>query len=154
MLELFDQLVELLGRERITPKEYRELVETGLREAKVGLIPTGTEQVVIGDMERTRLKEIKALFFLGVNDGKVPAMSGNQGILSDKDRKELSGDKFELAPDPVTRAGNGQFYLYMNLTKPSKYTLTWVLMVNKLTNKCVVLWFYHTVPVVAKKSWF
>lgn len=120
VLELFDQLVELLGKEKITPKEYRELVETGLREAKVGLIPTGSEQVVIGDMERTRLKEIKALFFLGVNDGKVPAASGNQGIFSDKDRKELSGDKFELAPDPMTRISNGQFYLYMNLTKPSE----------------------------------
>jgi len=60
------------------------------------------------------------LFFLGVNDGKVPAASGNQGILSDKDRKELSGERFELAPDPVTRAVNGQFYLYMNLTKPSE----------------------------------
>ena len=120
VLELFDQLVELLGQEKITPKEYRELVETGLREAKVGLIPTGSEQVVIGDMERTRLKEIKALFFLGVNDGKVPASGNNQGILSDKDRKELSGEKFELAPDPVIRVNNGQFYLYMNLTKPAE----------------------------------
>jgi len=120
VLELFDQLVELLGNEKITPKEYRELVETGLREAKVGLIPTGSEQVVIGDMERTRLKEIKALFFLGVNDGRVPTVSSNQGILSDKDRKTLSGERFELAPDPVTRASNGQFYLYMNLTKPSE----------------------------------
>ena len=126
VLELFDQLVELLGKEKITPKEYRELVETGLREAKVGLIPTGSEQVVIGDMERTRLKEIKALFFLGVNDGKVPAVSGNQGILSDRDRKELSGENFELAPDPVTRMNHGQFYLYMNLTKPSeKLVLTY-----------------------------
>ena len=120
VLELFDQLVELLGKEKITPKEYRELVETGLREAKVGLIPTGSEQVVIGDMERTRLKEIKVLFFLGVNDGKVPAAGSNQGILSDKDRAELSGEKFELAPDPVTRINNGQFYLYMNLTKPAE----------------------------------
>ncbi len=120
VLELFDQLVELLGQEKIAPKEYRELVETGLREAKVGLIPSGSEQIVIGDMERTRLKEIKALFFLGVNDGKVPATSGSQGILSDKDRKELSGKRFELAPDPVTKMNNGQFYLYMNLTKPSE----------------------------------
>ena len=120
VLELFDQLVELLGDEKISPREYRELVETGLREAKVGLIPVGSEQVVIGDMERTRLKEIKALFFLGVNDGKVPQTSGNQGIFSDKDRKELSGNRFELAPDPVTRMSNGQFYLYMNLTKPSE----------------------------------
>jgi len=120
VLELFDQLVELLGKEKITPKEYRELVETGLREAKVGLIPAGSEQIVIGDMERTRLKEIKALFFLGVNDGKVPALGSSQGILSDKDRKDLSGDTYELAPDPATRVSNGQFYLYRNLTKPSE----------------------------------
>lgn len=120
VLELFDQLVELLGKEKLTPKEYRELVETGLREAKVGLIPTGSEQIVIGDMERTRLKEIKALFFLGVNDGKVPSVSGNRGIFSDRDRKELAGDKYELAPDPVTKMNQGQFYLYMNLTKPAE----------------------------------
>ena len=120
VLELFDQLVELLGEEVLTAKEYRELVETGLREAKVGLIPTGTEQIVIGDMERTRLREVKILFFLGINDGKVPAKAGGQGILSDKDRMLLSEGDYELAPDPVTRASNGQFYLYMNLTRPSE----------------------------------
>ena len=120
VLELFDQLVELLGEEKISAKEYRELVETGLREAKVGLIPTGSEQIVIGDMERTRLREIKALFFLGVNDGKVPPVTNNTGILSEKDRQTLSSEQLELAPDPMTKACNGQFYLYMNLTKPSK----------------------------------
>jgi len=119
-LELFDQLVELLGGEKLTAKEYRELVETGLREAKVGLIPAGSEQIVIGDMERSRLKEIKALFFLGVNEGKVPAGSASKGLLSDKDREMLSNDTLELAPDPVTKMNQGQFYLYMNLTKPSK----------------------------------
>lgn len=119
-LDLFDQLVELLGEEILTPGEYRELVETGLREAKVGLIPAGSEQIVIGDMERTRLKEIRALFFLGVNEGKVPAVSGNKGILSDKDREALGNETLELSPDPVTKMNQGQFYLYMNLTKPSE----------------------------------
>ncbi len=119
-LDLFDQLVELLGEEILSPREYRELVETGLREAKVGLIPAGSEQIVIGDMERSRLKEIKALFFLGVNEGKVPAVSGNRGILSDKDREALSNETLELSPDPVTKMNQGQFYLYMNLTKPSE----------------------------------
>ena len=32
----------------------------------------------------------------------------------------MSGEKFELAPDPVIRVNNGQFYLYMNLTKPAE----------------------------------
>ncbi len=120
VLDLFDQLVELLGEEKLSAKEYRELVETGLREAKVGLIPTGSEQIVIGDMERTRLREIKALFFLGVNDGKVPSPMNNTGILSEKDRQLLSSDNIEFTPNAMAKACNEQFYLYMNLTKPSK----------------------------------
>lgn len=118
LLDLFDQLVELLGEETLSPKEYRELVETGLHEAKVGLVPTGSEQVVIGDMERTRLKDIRALFFLGVNDGKIPAPGSGRGILSDKDRQQLTAGQLELSPDAQTKACFGQFYLYMNMTKP------------------------------------
>ncbi|MGN0505033.1 MAG: PD-(D/E)XK nuclease family protein [Lachnospiraceae bacterium] len=120
LLELFDQLVELLGEEKLSAREYRELVETGLHEAKVGLVPTGSEQLVIGDMERTRLKDIKALFFLGVNDGKIPAPGSGRGILSDKDRQQLTKDHIELSPDSKTKACFGQFYLYMNMTKPKE----------------------------------
>jgi len=120
VLDLFVQLVELLGQEVLSAREYRELVETGLREAKVGLIPAGSEQIVIGDMERSRLKDMKALFFLGVNEGKVPKASGNKGLLSEKDREMLTNGLLELSPDPVTKMNQGQFYLYMNLTKPSE----------------------------------
>lgn len=120
VLDLFDQLVELLGQEVLSAREYRELVETGLREAKVGLIPAGSEQIVIGDMERSRLKDVKALFFLGVNEGKVPKASASKGILSEKDRELLGNGELELSPDPVTKINQGQFYLYMNLTKPSE----------------------------------
>ncbi len=120
VLDLFDQLVELLGEQVMTPGEYRELVETGLREAKVGLIPAGAEQILIGDMERTRLREIKALFFLGVNEGKVPSAGEDQGILSEKDREILSSETLELTPDAITRRNQEQFYLYLNLTKPSE----------------------------------
>ncbi len=121
LLELFDQLVELMPEEHLTKKEYRELVETGLHEAKVGLVPTGSEQIVIGDMERTRLKDIRALFFLGVNDGRIPAPGGGRGILSDKDRKQLLEGNLELSPDSAAKACFGQFYLYMNMTKPKEH---------------------------------
>ena len=53
-------------------KEYCELLDAGLEEAKVGVIPPSLDQVVIGDMERTRLKDIRALFFVGVNEGCIP----------------------------------------------------------------------------------
>lgn len=121
LLELFDQLVELLSEEKLSKREYRELVETGLHEAKVGLVPTGSEQIVIGDMERTRLKDIRALFFLGINDGRIPAPGSGRGILSDKDRQQLAAGNLELSPDSAAKACFGQFYLYMNMTKPKEH---------------------------------
>lgn len=51
VLELFDKFVELLGEEEIPLKEYCELLDAGLEEAKVGVIPPSLDQVVIGDME-------------------------------------------------------------------------------------------------------
>lgn len=54
VMELFDKFVELLGGRRDSLKEYNELLDAGLEEAKVGVIPPSLDQVVIGDMERTR----------------------------------------------------------------------------------------------------
>ena len=47
VLELFDKFVELLGEEEIPLKEYCELLDAGLEEAKVGVIPPSLDQVVI-----------------------------------------------------------------------------------------------------------
>ena len=45
VLELFDKFVELLGDEKISLKEYCELLDAGLEEAKVGVIPPSMDQV-------------------------------------------------------------------------------------------------------------
>ena len=126
VLELFDKFVELLGDEQISLKEYCDLLDAGLEEAKVGVIPPSLDQVVIGDVERTRIKNIKALFFVGANDTLLPGNSGAGGLLSERDREQfLSGD-IALSPGPKEEAYIQKFYLYMNLTKPSEYLyLSW-----------------------------
>lgn len=118
VMELFDQFVELLGDEVMPLTEYDKILESGLTEAKVGLIPPGMDQVVIGDTTRTRLKDIKALFFVGVNDGVIPKSGGSGGILSDIDRELLAENQIELAPTKRQNAYMEQFYLYLNMTKP------------------------------------
>lgn len=126
VLELFDKFVELLGDEQISLKEYCDLLDAGLEEAKVGVIPPSLDQVVIGDVERTRIKNIKALFFVGANDTLLPGNAGAGGLLSERDREQfLSGD-IALSPGPKEEAYIQKFYLYMNLTKPSEYLyLSW-----------------------------
>ncbi len=70
-------------------------------------------------MERTRLKQIKVLFFLGVNDGNIPKAASKGGIISDMDREFLRESQLELAPSPRQQMYIQRFYLYLNMTKPS-----------------------------------
>lgn len=120
VIELFDKFVELLGEERISLKEYCELLDAGLEEAKVGVIPPGLDQVVIGDMQRTRLNNLKVLFFVGANDTFLPGKLGQGGLLSERDREKFSGQKLALSPGMKEKTYIQKFYLYMNLTKPSE----------------------------------
>lgn len=119
VMDLLDQIVGLLGEEVLTWEEFSQILDAGFGEIQVGIIPQQVDQIVVGDMERTRLKQVKALFFLGINDGKIPKQSGSGGILSDIDREFLAEGEFELAPTPRQQMFIQKFYLYLNVTKPS-----------------------------------
>lgn len=119
VMELFDKLVSLLGDEKISLKEYRRLLDDGFDEIKVGIIPLVMDQVVVGDIIRTRLNHIKVLFVIGVNDGIIPANGGKPGLLSGSDRTVLKNLNMELSPTVREQAFIEKFYLYLNFTKAS-----------------------------------
>lgn len=120
VIELFDKFVELLGDEQVSLQEYCELLDAGLQEAKVGVIPPSLDQVVIGDVERTRLNNLKVLFFVGANDTFLPGKLGQGGLLSERDREKFARQKLSLSPGAKEKTYIQKFYLYMNLTKPSE----------------------------------
>ena len=119
VMELLNQIYELLGKEEISLKEFAEILEAGFGEIEVGTIPQNVDRILVGDMERTRLKQVKILFFLGVNDGNIPKNASKGGIISDMDREFLRQSQLELAPSPRQQMFIQRFYLYLNLTKPS-----------------------------------
>ena len=121
VMELLDNMVEILGDEKVSRQEFRQLLETGLTQAKVALIPPSMDQVLVGDMERTRLKDVRALFFVGVNEGNIPKNAGGGGILTEIDREFFEDQGIHLAPGPKELMNMQRFYLYLNLTKPSRY---------------------------------
>ncbi len=120
VLEILKQMEAFLGNDEITAQEFRGICEAGLMEAKVGMVPKGAEQIIIGDMERTRLKGIKVLFLLGANEGMLPRPAAKRPILTDKDKQTLSGLGITLSPDSMKKIGNDRFYTYLALTKPGE----------------------------------
>ena len=120
VMDLLDQIYGLLGEEEISRQEFADILDAGFGEITVGTIPQNVDRIVVGDMERTRLKQVKVLFFLGVNDGNIPKNASKGGIISDMDREFLIESGTEMAPSPRQQMYIQRLYLYLNMTKPSQ----------------------------------
>lgn len=120
VIDLLDKVMDLLGDEAMPPKEYAKILDAGFEAAKVGIIPPGYDRIVFGDIERTRLDDVKALFFAGVYDGVIPGTGGSDGILTQSERERLEEMQLELAPTEREKTFIQRFYLYLNLTKPAE----------------------------------
>ena len=120
VMDLLDQIYGLLGEEEISLQEFADILDAGFGEITVGTIPQNVDRIVVGDMERTRLKQVKVLFFLGVNDGNIPKNASKGGIISDMDREFLIESGTEMAPSPRQQMYIQRLYLYLNMTKPSE----------------------------------
>lgn len=136
LMDLFDEMVELLGEETVTFAEYQDILASGVSEGLMGFIPPEPNQVMIGDVKRSRLKDIKILFFMGVTDDRIPSSQGTPGILSENDRRRIAQAGVVLAPSDEEKSFTEQFYLYLTLTKASeKLILTYSRMGEEGSSK-------------------
>lgn len=131
IMDLFNQTVVLMGEEVLSLESFGEILRAGFEELQVGLIPAKADQVLIGDMERTRLSQVKVLFVVGVNDCNIPGNNTKGGMISDMDREYLTNLGITLAPTRRQLQFRQHFYLYQQLTKPSdKLYLSYARMDN------------------------
>ncbi len=119
-MNVLEQFVALMAEEVITLQEYAQILYAGFEEIQIGIIPQNRDMVMVGDIERTRLQEVKTLFFVGVNDGIIPKATSSGGILSDMEREFLQQTQVEMAPTPRQQMYQQKFYLYQNMTKPTQ----------------------------------
>lgn len=119
VLEVFDKFVDLLGEENIRLEEYCQLLDAGLAEARIGVIPPSPDQVVAGDLERTRMDRVKVLFFVGAGDHCLPGNLSRNGLLTEQERERFEEEKLVLAAGGKEQAYIQKFDLYRNLTKAS-----------------------------------
>ena len=121
VMETIDQIVEVLGSEKLSLEQFLKVFSIGIEEYKIGLIPPAIDQVMFGGIERVKSRTIKALYVLGVNDGILPQALSDEGILSDNDREKLKDIGIELAPGTKEKAFDEQYLIYTAFTRPQKY---------------------------------
>lgn len=120
VMDLLDQYVEILGEEPVSLKSFTDILEAGLESLRFSLIPPALDQVLIGDLEKSRLNDIKAVFVIGVNEGVLPAKITEEGILGDEDREMMLASGITVAPSTRIRLLDENFLAYKALTLPSE----------------------------------
>lgn len=120
IVDLFDQFVEILGEEEISAKQFASVIGAGLDSLKFSLVPPAMDQVIVADLEQSRLDDIKVAFVIGLNEGVFPSKFQDEGILADSDRELLMQKGMKLAPTSKTRLLDEEFLAYKAFTTPAE----------------------------------
>lgn len=120
VINLLDQFVEMLGESKVAAKQFVSILDAGFESLKFSLIPPAIDQVLIADLEKTRLADIKAAFIIGVNEGVLPAKMSEEGIFADDDRELLQTKGIKLAPGSRLKLLDENFIAYKAFVTPSE----------------------------------
>lgn len=112
VIEVLDELVNVFGDRKISFEKYREYLKIGLENKELGAIPGVQDEVIMGDVERSRSHKVKIAFILGLNDGIFPSVNKDEGFLNDKDRENLKKQDIELAKGSLEKLYDEKFNIY------------------------------------------
>ena len=116
IIEVLDELNMIFGEEKTTFDKYIKLLRVGLNSSGLGIIPQTQDQVIAGDVERSRTHKVKAVFIVGMNDGVFPTIHKDEGFLGDNDRKALKQKGIELAKGSLEALYEDNFSIYKAFT--------------------------------------
>ena len=118
LIDLIDEIVEIFKEDRMTFKEFMQLLKVGLGYKELGNIPESLDQVIVGDINRTISTNIKVAFIIGLNDGIFPEINKVEGFLNDFERETLKSIGKEIAKTTVNLVFDEQFKIYKAFTTP------------------------------------
>ena len=117
---IFDQIVRVVGEEKISNRNLGELIDVGLQIVEIGLVPAGIDRVLCGTLQRTRPGRIRALIVVGAADGVLPLTPTPDGLLSIREMEVLEGLDLEMARKEKVAAREEQLAIYRMFSLPTE----------------------------------
>lgn len=117
---IFDQIVETVGEERLSGRALRQIVEAGLAEMEIGIVPVNLDSVLVGTMQRTRVGRVKALLVLGANEGLLPLQKTDEGLLSEREKAVLEEMDLEFSRTEDMVKQEERLAIYRTLSQPEE----------------------------------
>lgn len=116
LLHVMEVMVEFLGEEVLSPKQYLQVFEAGILQTTLGKVPETLDSVTIADINRSKLPNIKVLCVIGANEiGYV----SNTSLYTDVEKAIINSFGVNLSISD-THIYKSNFAIYNYFTKPSQ----------------------------------
>lgn len=123
---LLSEMADIWSDVPVTIEEFTRTLREGLRALRIGITPLRHDQVMVGDVQRSRLQGIERSIVGGINEGVFPRAIRDDPILNELDREALSQLGLPLGPTAVERQEEEAYLFYIALTRAShELLLTW-----------------------------
>ena len=119
LIALFDQMVDVIGDETVTAGEFLDVLDSGLDGLDLAIAPPTVDEVLLGQVDRTRTPAVKLAFVLGMAEGKFPLVRREELVLSDADRRSLRARQIDLDEDAERQLLDERFLAYVAFTRPT-----------------------------------
>lgn len=116
IIQVLDEIVLIFKDDKMNYDKYIQLLKVGLNTSGLGQIPGTQDQVIVGDIDRSRSHKVKAIFIIGLNDGVFPSVNKNEGFFNDDDRSNLKEKGIELAKGSIELLYEENFNIYKAFT--------------------------------------
>ena len=121
LISILDQMREIIGAERFDIEQFEELLLIGLKQVKVGVLPPTKDGLIMGNIERTRMENVKAVVVVGANEGVLPKEAASQGVFL-ADEKDLFEDHgMKLFKTDHVKLMEERLAIYRNLSKAKEH---------------------------------
>ena len=121
VMKVLDKIVSIFGNTPMSVKEFAQILDAGFASCDMGILPPAQDQVIAGDIYRTRLNEIKALFVVGATEDSFPKKAEDEGVFNDKDKLILKSMDIELSFESDKQTYINSHLAYPVFTKASDY---------------------------------
>jgi ATP-dependent helicase/nuclease subunit B len=115
-----DNVALAFPNESMSLRDWLPVLEAGLGNLTVGVIPPALDEVLIGAIDRARNPDLKFALVLGVNESVFPAAPAAPVILTNSDRLELDAQNVALGGNQLDQISRERYLGYIACTRASQ----------------------------------
>ena len=119
IIKILDQLNIISSDDILELEDVVDLLTESFLNVQIGVLPTGVNNVLVGDIGRSKMSKVKCTYILGANEGLLPTPMPEGAIFGDNELEAFKQKGIAAGRDGEFRKSESNYNLYNAVTAPS-----------------------------------